>query len=380
MNFSLTKEINLFFAYSFRGDDYYHRSDIISVIEDACEIASSDTMRLKNKIKVKPDFYLKDFGSVLLFEIENRIKESKICIIDITDNNPNVFFELGLAKAYQNEIILLKNKKSIRDFEVPSDIKAIHLLYYDDIKEITGRISQRIVDAAKSITLLDDDILNVARNTWNFGKKEIPISINIVTASSETESVFRSFEHPDHIYLDNLCDKDSILELCVMLSKLYPLSDIKIFSTEHFQPSFYEEDIILIGGPGTSECLNNEVARIFLDNLKIPISYDDSALVYSDKRYEAIVNNKNLLTKDFAYFGKFINPFNALKKVFFLQGIHTLGVLGAVKSFALNPTAIYNHKILDNQKPDDEIGLIFPINIVSGKTMPTLIKDDFTLK
>src|SRR3989339_337395 len=64
INFSRMRTFKVFFVYAFTSkENYYSRSDIISVIEEVCEIAQSDS---KNKnIKVVPDFYFNEFGNNL---------------------------------------------------------------------------------------------------------------------------------------------------------------------------------------------------------------------------------------------------------------------------------------------------------------------------
>lgn len=45
-------------------------------------------------------------------DIINKIKDCKICIADITDNNPNVSYEMGWARALEKHVIIVKKKES----------------------------------------------------------------------------------------------------------------------------------------------------------------------------------------------------------------------------------------------------------------------------
>ncbi len=45
-------------------------------------------------------------------DIINKIKECKICFADITDNNSNVLYEMGWARALKKEVIIVKKKDS----------------------------------------------------------------------------------------------------------------------------------------------------------------------------------------------------------------------------------------------------------------------------
>jgi hypothetical protein len=64
----------------------------------------------------------------LLDKIREQILESKVIIADITGRNPNVFYELGLAHAYEKPVILL-TQDSAED--IPTDIRHLEFIRYD---------------------------------------------------------------------------------------------------------------------------------------------------------------------------------------------------------------------------------------------------------
>ena len=371
------RTFKVFFVYAFTSkENYYSRSDIISVIEEVCEIAQSDS---KNKnIKVVPDFYFNEFGNNLQIEIEYRIKNTDLCIIDISENNPNVFYEYGIARGVNCPIIVLKSKKSKNDYSIPSDIVGTHVLFYENIKDIIGRLSNRISNVISEIKHTEQNYLDLARKTWNFGRDIYPSHIYIIAASSETPSKFKEFNSPDHIYLDNLCDKDSILEISVLLGKLYPQSEIKILSIDNLPPSIIEENLVLIGGIGTQNTPNNEIAKKIIKTLRIDISYLDETMVYNGEEFHSQKGNDDFLSLDHAFFGRFDNPLNPNKRVFFAQGIHTFGVLGAIRAFSLHPTAINNHKLIDNIVSNNgNISAKFPINIIQCRVIIPPLTEEF---
>lgn len=57
----------------------------------------------------------------LINDIYNKIEECAVFIADITEANPNVMFELGLARSKKKPIILVRDHKAT--VEVPSDIR-----------------------------------------------------------------------------------------------------------------------------------------------------------------------------------------------------------------------------------------------------------------
>ncbi|MGA7768039.1 MAG: Hsp70 family protein [Candidatus Sulfotelmatobacter sp.] len=82
--------------------------------------------------------------SVITWDIWERINRARFLIAELTDQNPNVFYELGLAHALSKDVILITQSM---DF-VPFDLKTIRCIVY----EFTPRGTQDLQKAlAKTI-------------------------------------------------------------------------------------------------------------------------------------------------------------------------------------------------------------------------------------
>ncbi len=66
-------------------------------------------------------------STTIVDDIWQGIRDAKLLIAELTDRNPNVFYELGLAHALSKPVILIS--KSIDD--VPFDLRSIRVLVYD---------------------------------------------------------------------------------------------------------------------------------------------------------------------------------------------------------------------------------------------------------
>lgn len=64
----------------------------------------------------------------ILFEIFDNILRAKVIIADLTDSNPNVFYELGICHALKKNVILLKSAES----DVPFNLEGIRHFEYSD--------------------------------------------------------------------------------------------------------------------------------------------------------------------------------------------------------------------------------------------------------
>jgi hypothetical protein len=64
----------------------------------------------------------------ILEKIRGQIIEAKVVIADISGRNPNVFYELGLAHAFEKPVVLM-TRDSVE--EVPTDVRHFEFIQYD---------------------------------------------------------------------------------------------------------------------------------------------------------------------------------------------------------------------------------------------------------
>lgn len=85
--------------------------------------------------------------SIPIQDIEKGIRESKLCLADITIDNPNVWFELGYAIACGKEVILVCSEE--RQTKFPFDIQHRTIIKYatgstSDFEKLKEAITARI--------------------------------------------------------------------------------------------------------------------------------------------------------------------------------------------------------------------------------------------
>jgi signal transduction histidine kinase len=83
--------------------------------------------------------------------IVSSIASSDCIIADVSNRNPNVFFELGLAKAMGKGILLVANELGVKD--APFDIREFRILTYTEnaisFKELAGKIKASLIEFRK---------------------------------------------------------------------------------------------------------------------------------------------------------------------------------------------------------------------------------------
>jgi nucleoside 2-deoxyribosyltransferase len=131
------------------------------VIEDYNYIYSNTIKKIAENYSINISLYpiMNNKGATQdqIQDIINKIKECKICIADITDNNPNVSYEMGWARALKKDVIIVKRKGSV---EPKSDYKNDTYHEYDD--------SARSTDLAR---IISENIIEVLEKNYGLIKK-----------------------------------------------------------------------------------------------------------------------------------------------------------------------------------------------------------------
>lgn len=106
--------------------------DIYQVgIKPACKESSAYCERVDEQI----------FEESILERIYNQILKADIIIADMTDRNPNVFYETGYAHALGKQVILLTQKGE----DIPFDLKQYpHIVYEGKISILKDELKRRL--------------------------------------------------------------------------------------------------------------------------------------------------------------------------------------------------------------------------------------------
>ncbi len=81
-----------------------------------------------------------EHDNVIMKEVIDHIKRARIIIAEVSDHNPNVFYEVGWAHALKRETILIAREGT----ELPFDIRHINTIFYRRIKDLENKLSSRI--------------------------------------------------------------------------------------------------------------------------------------------------------------------------------------------------------------------------------------------
>ena len=86
--------------------------------------------------------------STITEDIEKGIRNSHICFADISEDNPNVWYELGFAYACGKQVVMVCDRKNRPEKKLPFDISVKKVIFHPDVQSATNRaqFQQDIID------------------------------------------------------------------------------------------------------------------------------------------------------------------------------------------------------------------------------------------
>ncbi|MGO8988464.1 MAG: hypothetical protein ACLQGU_10680 [bacterium] len=95
--------------------------------------------------------------SIPIDDIESGIKNSLLCLAEITTDNPNVWFELGFAIAVPKEVVLICSDERTTKF--PFDVQHRNIIRYKtEAPQDFAELRQKITDRIKAIQKKQEEI------------------------------------------------------------------------------------------------------------------------------------------------------------------------------------------------------------------------------
>lgn len=83
-------------------------------------------------------------STTIMDDVWNGIRKAAILVAELTERNPNVFYELGLAHALSKPVVLISEKME----DVPFDLRSIRVLLYDRKHPEWGSVLKRALSRA----------------------------------------------------------------------------------------------------------------------------------------------------------------------------------------------------------------------------------------
>jgi hypothetical protein len=121
-------------------------------------------------------------------DIENKIRESEICLADVTTNNPNIWYEVGFAIANGKPVVFICLDP--RPEPYPFDVRHRHVISYStqspsDFDKLKKEVTTRLkAQAKKAEELQTVATLSQVKPTEGLSPHEIGVLITITSSVS----------------------------------------------------------------------------------------------------------------------------------------------------------------------------------------------------
>lgn len=157
---------------------------------------------------------------IIMSNILKGIAESEIIIVDISENNPNVFYELGIAHTLRtrNSVIIISKEDDISK-STPFDIRHWSILHYSEnnLPLFKSKLKEKISQCRKTIDV-KDYISHLLRN-YTFEESVIGDFYKIANQTNAS-----NLELVCNILCYNIstihCNRNSIIDLNIYLTTL----------------------------------------------------------------------------------------------------------------------------------------------------------------
>ena len=365
-----TSKVFLSFAFSPKSQAY-SKAEIESALEQACETAQTGLRGRGLDWSVMSECYLEEYGQLLPSQLRTKVENADIVVAEVTENNVNVFYELGLAHGQNKNAILLQSKKA--PSSLPSDLLGTFLLRYDNVSDIRGRLA----DAIERLILNDvrkrSEVDQVRKQIWQLGSKAgEQICVVGPPTRRPADSRPTAADH-DYCFLDQIGDRDAVLEVCTELARHNAQSPIMRFSSVDFGQQNRTLPLAVVGGPGDGTPENGNLLNLELTRfMRLPVAYSEdlsSLIIEQDqnrRQYEAEYRDGRLAC-DYGCIVRCRNPWSRNRRVLMIHAIHTYGVVGAAMALGHSDEGRQNVEVIAEVCGSDPLFYAwFPIPLVAG--------------
>ena len=141
-------------------------------------------------------------------DIVNGIIEADIVIADLTNKNPNVFYELGIAHSVGNKTIMVSQHKT----DVPFDIANSRVIFYEQTiagaKLFSKSLDQAIKELLKTLEQTNNPVQEVISSRSFFKIKQKTPILSVLNVSALPKAVRDFIKGEGLIYTEDLAKAD----------------------------------------------------------------------------------------------------------------------------------------------------------------------------
>jgi hypothetical protein len=249
-----------------------------------------------------------------------------------------------------------------------------HLLAED---QLTSGELKRLQDIESKLLGLLRPQDREMRHTFQFDAG--PVIVICPDAPTEVRGDLADEHDPNFTKLQQYADLDALIELYGHLRAENPTLDVDHRLASEVLPEDYSSHLILLGGVGWNEATRRiqgalsqvPIRQIAVKDLKrgeiFRVESDHGGRLFYPE-YEEVGDWKELIA-DVAYVARLRNPFKFNRTLTICNGVHSRGVLGAVRCLTDPTVRQENEKYLAERFPGGEFAILLQVRVVQNQTL-----------
>lgn len=229
--------------------------------------------------------------------------------------------------------------------------------------------------------------------SWRFDDgAPITIICSELTKSDEVRlGPLSDVDNPNYTRLYSFADADALIELIGHLNSYNPGASINFLLASQATRKDLINHIVLLGGIAW-----NDVTRRLNAGAELPVRQVNHEKIHSGEVFEIGDGNNRgqvflphfqnedpgtaerpgVLLEDVAMLGRARNPFNTLRTLTYCNGIHSRGVLGAVRCLIDADVRDANESYLEETFPDtDRFVILMRVQVLGAETMSPSLRN-----
>jgi len=213
-----------------------------------------------------------------------------------------------------------------------------------------------------------------------------PVIVICPDAPEEVRGSLAKEDDPNFTELLKYGDQDALIQLYGHLRAENPNLDVFYKLASEVVPDDYAGHVILLGGIGWNKAarrIGKYLGKIPIQQIDVTdlpegdifqVEAADGAKSFYYPESEEVGGRKELAA-DVAYIARLRNPFQFDRTLTICNGIHSRGVLGAVRCFTDPSVREQNEKYLADRFPEGEFAMLLRVRVVGNETLSPDLRD-----
>ncbi len=219
--------------------------------------------------------------------------------------------------------------------------------------------------------------LTVARRSWHFADTG-PVTLICSHLPEEEAGPLANPANPNYTELQSFGDLDAMVELWGHVRMENPTMPVNYKSAPNVVADDLSGHLVIIGGIGW-----NDVTRRILNLTQLPVRQREEETLATGEIFVVETDggeqtylprwsqtDSKKLIEDVGLFVRMPNPLNSNRTLTMCNGIHSRGVLGAIRSLTDARLRESNERYVAKNFPDDQqFGILMRVQVIEGVVM-----------